>query len=114
MKDTAAFFKEVTGGWISLHNEEFHNLYSSPNIKSRRMRWAGRVAHMGEVRNMCKIFVRKPEGKRRLGRPKCIWENNITMTLRGMVWEGVDWIHLAQDRDQWQALVNTVMNLQVP
>jgi hypothetical protein len=65
---------EVTGGWRKLHNEELHNLYSSPNIirviKSRRMRWAGNLARMREKRNPYKILVGKPEGKRLLGRPK--------------------------------------------
>jgi hypothetical protein len=105
----------VTGGWRKLHNEELHNFYSSPNrmIKSRRMRWAG-VAQMGEKRNAYRILVGKPEGKRPLGRPRYVWVNNIKMDLRGIGWDGMDWINLAQDRDQWRALVNTVMNLRVP
>jgi hypothetical protein len=61
-----------------------------------------------------KVLVGKPEGKRQLGRPKCSWEDNIRINLREAWWEGVYWIHLAQDRDQWWALVNTLMNLQVP
>jgi hypothetical protein len=60
-----------------------------------------------------KIVVGKPEGKRPLGRPRRSWEDNITMDLRETGWEIVDWIHLAQDRDQWQAVVNTVMKLRV-
>jgi hypothetical protein len=68
---------EVTGYWRKLHNEELHNLYSSPNIirmiESRRMRWAGRVARMGETRNAYRILVGKPEEKRPLGRPRCRW-----------------------------------------
>jgi hypothetical protein len=60
------------------------------------------------------IFVRKSEKKRPLGRYRCRWEDNIRIDLREIGWEGVNWIHLAQDRDQWQALVNMVMNLQVP
>jgi transcription termination factor 2 len=101
-----------------LHNEELHNLYSSPNIirmiKSRRMRWAGHVARMGETRNAYRIFVGKPEGKRPLGRPRRRWVDNIKIDLREIGWDGVNWIDLAQDRDQWRALVNTVMNLRVP
>jgi hypothetical protein len=79
----------VTGGWRKLRNEELHNLYSSPSIirmiKSRRMRWAGHVARV----------------------------ENIKMDLREIGWDGTDWIDLAQDRDQRRALVNAVMNLRV-
>jgi hypothetical protein len=75
----------VTGGWRKLHNEEFHNLYSSPSIiriiKSRRMRWAGHVARMGEKRNVYRLFVGKPEGKRPLGRPRRRWIDNIKMDI---------------------------------
>jgi hypothetical protein len=109
---------EVTGEWRKLHNEELHNLYSSPGIirtiKSRRMRWAGHVARMGEKRNAYRILVGKPEERRPLGRPRCRWVDNIKMDLREIGWDGVDWVVLAQDRDQWRALVNTVMNLRVP
>jgi hypothetical protein len=69
---------------------------------------------MWEKRNACRIFVGKPEGKRPLERPRCRWVNNIKMNLREIRWNGMDWIDLAQDRDQWRALVNTVMNLRVP
>jgi hypothetical protein len=69
---------------------------------------------MGERRNAYRILVGKPEGKRTLGRPRCRWVDNIKMELRGIGWDGIDWIELAQDRDQWRALVNTVMNLRVP
>jgi hypothetical protein len=78
----------------TLHNEELHNLYSSPStirmIKSRRMRWAGHVARMGEKRNSCRILVRKPEGKRPLGRPRRRWADNIKIDLRGIGWDGLD------------------------
>jgi hypothetical protein len=104
--------------WLKLHNEELHNLYSSPNIirmiKSRKLRWAGHVVRMGETRNAYRILVGKPEGKRSLGRPRRRWVDNIKMDLREIGRHGVDWIELAQDRDQWRALVNTVMNLRVP
>jgi hypothetical protein len=83
-------------------------------IKSRRMKWAGYVARMEEKRNAYGILVGKPEGKRPLGRPRRMWVNNIKMNLREIGWDGMDWIDLAQDRDQWRALVNTVMNLRVP
>jgi hypothetical protein len=75
---------EVTGEWRKLHNEEPHNLYSSPirMIKSRRMRWAGHVARMGEKRNAYRVSVGKPEGRRPLGRPRRKWVDNIKMDLR--------------------------------
>jgi hypothetical protein len=109
---------EEKGEWRKLHNEELHNLYSSPNIiriiKSRRMRWAGHVARMGEKRNAYRILVGKPGGRKSLGRPRRRWVDNIKIDLRKIGWDVVDWIDLAQDRDQWRALVNTVMNLRVP
>jgi hypothetical protein len=109
---------EVTGVWRKLHDEELHGLYSLPSIvrviKARRMRWAGHVAHMGEVRGAYNILVERPEGRRPLGRPRRRWEDNIKMDLGEIGFEDVDWIYLAQDRDRWRALVNTVMNLRVP
>jgi hypothetical protein len=69
---------------------------------------------MREKRNAYRILVGKPEGKRPLGRPRRRWEDNIRIDLREIGWGGMDWIDLAQDRDQWRALVNTVMNLRVP
>jgi hypothetical protein len=89
---------EVMRGWRKLHNEELHNLYSSPNItrmiKSRRMRWAGHVAPMGKTRNACRILVGNPEGKRPLGRLKFRWVDNIKICLRqnGVVWTGSIWL----------------------
>jgi hypothetical protein len=83
-----------------LHNAELHNLYSSPDIirqvKSRRMRWAGHVACMGEERKVYKILVGKPEVKRPLGRPRRRWEVGIRMDLREIGLGDVDWIRLAQ------------------
>jgi hypothetical protein len=109
---------KVTGGWRKLHNEELHNLYCSPSIirmiTSRRMRWLGHVARMGEKRNAYRILVRKRAGKRPLGRRRRRWVNNIKTDLREIGWDGMDWIDLIQDRDQWRALVNTVRNLRVP
>jgi hypothetical protein len=109
---------EVTGGWRKLHNEELHGLHSSPSIvrmiKARMMRWARHVARMGEVRGAYNILVVRPEGRRPLGRPRRRWEDNIEMDLREIGFGHVDWIHWAQDRDRWRALVNTVMNLRVP
>jgi len=108
---------EVTGEWRKLHKEELRDLYSLPNIvrvvKSRRMRWAGHVARMAEGRDVHRVLVGKPEGKRPLGRPRRRWEYNIKMDLREVGWGG-DWMELAQDSDRWRALVNTVMNLRIP
>jgi hypothetical protein len=101
-----------------LHNDELHSLHSSPNnvrvIKSRRIRWAGHVTRMGEGRGVYRVLVWRPEGKRPLGRPRRRWEDNIKMDLREIGIDGVNWIHVAQDRVQWRACVNTVMNLRVP
>jgi hypothetical protein len=101
-----------------LYNEELDNLYSSPSIiifiKSRRMRWAGHVARIGEKRNVYRLLIGKPEGKRPLGRPRRRWINNNKMDLLEMGVNVVDWISLAQDRYRWRALVNSVMKLRVP
>ena len=109
---------EVTGEWRRLHNEELNDLYSSPNIgwviKSRRMRLAGHVARMAEARGMYRVFLRKPEGKRPLGRPRRRWVYNIMMGLQEVGCGYMDWIGLAQDRDGWRTLVSAVMNLRVP
>jgi hypothetical protein len=69
---------------------------------------------MGETRNAYRILVGKPERKIPLGRPRHRWVDNIKISLREIGWDGMDWIDLAQDRDKWRALVNTVMNLRVP
>jgi hypothetical protein len=89
---------EVTGGWRKLHNEELHNLYSSPSIirtiKSKKVIWAWHVTRMGEKRNAYRILVGNPEGKRPLGRPRRQWVDNIKMHLREIGWDGMDWIWL--------------------
>jgi hypothetical protein len=94
---------DVTGEWRKLHNEELNDLYTLPNIvrvvKSRRMRWAGHVARIGEERGVHRVFVVKPEGKWPLGRPRRRWEDNIKMDLQevGVGGRG-DWMELAEDR----------------
>jgi hypothetical protein len=107
----------VKGEWRKLHNEELRDLYSSPSIiriiKSRRMRWAGHVARMGEKRNAYRLLVGKPGRKRPLGRPRHRCVNNIRMDLGEVGWGDVDWIGLAKDRNRWRALVNSVLNLWV-
>jgi len=109
---------EVTGEWRRLHNEELNNLYSSPNIvrviKSRRMRWAGHVARMGDERGVYRVLVGKPEGKRPLERHRRRWADNIRTDLQEVGCGYMDWIGLAQDRDRRRTLVSAVMNLRVP
>jgi hypothetical protein len=104
----------VTGEWRILHKEELRDLYSSASIiriiKSRRMRWTGHVARMGEMRKAFRLLV----GKRPLERPRRKWVDNIRKDLGKVGWGDVDWIGLAQDRNRWSALVNSVLNLLVP
>jgi hypothetical protein len=83
-------------------------------IKARRMRWAGHVPRKGEKRNAYRLLVEKPEGRRPLGRPRCRWLDNIRIDLVEVGWGDVDWIGLAQNRDRWRTLVNSVLNLRVP
>jgi hypothetical protein len=92
---------EVTGEWRKLHNEELRDLYSSPSIirimKSRRMRWTGNVARMGENRNSYRLLVGKPEGKRPLGRTRCRWVDNNRMDLGErdeVMWAGLVWLRI--------------------
>jgi hypothetical protein len=109
---------EEDGSWRKLDNGELHSLYSLLNIvrviKSRMMRWDGHVARMGEGSSVYRVLVGSPKGKRPLGRPRHRWEDNIKMDLREIEIKGVNSIQLAQDRVQWWAFVNTVMNLGVP
>jgi hypothetical protein len=110
--------REEDGSWRKLHNDEFNSLYSSPNIvrviKSRRMWWAGHVARMGEGRGVYRVLVRRPEGKRLLGRPRRRWEDNIKLDLMEIRIDEANWIQLVQDSVCWRALVNLVINLRVP
>jgi len=104
--------------WSRLHNEELNDLYSSTNIvrviKSRRMRWAGHVARVGEKRVVYGVLLEKREGRRPLGRPRLRWVDNIRMDFQEVVCEYMDWIGLAQDRDRWWTLLSEVMSLRVP
>jgi hypothetical protein len=92
--------------------------FQRPNIirviKSRRMKWVGHVARMGEGRGVYRVLVGRPEGKRPLGRPRRRWEDNIKLDLREIGIDGANWIQLDQERIHWRAFVNTVMNLRVP
>ena len=109
---------EVTGELMRLHSEELNDLYCSPNIvrviKSRRMRWAGHVARMGENRGVYRVLVGKREGRRPLGRPRRRWVDNIRMDLQELGCGYMYWTGLAQDRDRWRTFVSAVMNLRVP
>jgi hypothetical protein len=107
---------EVIGGWRIVH-EELHTLYCLPSIiriiKLRKMSWTEHVGRMGE-KSAYRILVGKLGGKGPLGRSRHRWDDNIRMDLREIGWGGMDWIDVAQDRDQWRALVNAVMNPWVP
>ena len=98
-------------------NEELNDLYSLPNtvrvVKSRRMRWAGHVAGMGEDIGVQRVLVGKPEVKRPLGRSRRRWEDNIKMDLQEVGGGRGDWMELAQDRDRWRALVDMVRDFRV-
>jgi hypothetical protein len=91
--------REEDGSWRKLHNDELHNPYSSTNIirviKSRRMRWAGHVARMEEGRDVYRVLIGRPKGKRPLGRPGRRWEDNVKMDLKEIVIDGANWIRLA-------------------
>ena len=114
----AACRDEVTGEWRRLHNEQYYDLYSSPNIirviKLRKIRWAGHVVCMGERRGVYRVLVGRPEGKKPCGRSKHRFEDNIRRDLQEMEWGGLDWINLAPDSVRWRVLANVIMNLWVP
>jgi hypothetical protein len=109
----------VTGERRKILIEELNYLYFSLNIvrviKSRRMRWTGYVARVGDGKSVYRVLVGKPKEKRQLGGSRHRWDDNIKMDLQK--WNGgggMDWIELSQDRDSWRTLVNAVMNLRVP
>jgi len=103
---------------LNVSRIRFNDPYSSLNTlrvtKSRRMRWARHVARMAKVRDVCGVLMRKPEGRRRHGRPKHRWEDNIKVDLQEVGYGVMDWIELARDRDSWRTLVTAAMNLRVP
>jgi hypothetical protein len=109
---------DVTGKWRKLHNEELNDLYCSPNtlqvIKSRRMKWVGHVARMGERRGVYSVLMEKSEGKRLLGRPSCRWGDNIKTDLQEVRCGCMDCIELDQEWVRWQELVTAVMNFRFP
>ena len=109
---------EVVGEWRELHNEELNDLYCSPNIV-RVIKWSGirearHVARICERRRACSILLGKPEGKRPLGRPRHRWKDSNMLDLQEVGCGVMDCIDVAQDRDRWRALVNTIMNLWIP
>jgi hypothetical protein len=110
--------REEEGSWRNLHNDEFHSLYSSPNIvrviKSRRIGRQDMWHAWGRGRGVYKVLVGRPKGKRPLERRRHRWEDNMKLDCREIGIDGTNWIWLAQNRVQWQAFVNLVMNLQVP
>ena len=109
---------EVAWEWKKLHNEELNDLYCSPNIirviKSGRIRWVGHVAHMGETKGICKVFVGKLRERDHMGDPGI--DGRIILRWIFRKWDvgGMNWIELAQDNDRWRALVTAVMNIRVP
>ena len=109
------FPSQVLNSFISFPK---YSYLRQPNIvrvvKSRRMRWAGHVARMGEDSVVHRVLVGKPEGKRPLGRPRRRWVDNIKMELQEVGGGRGDWMELAQDRDRWRALVGTVRNFRFP
>jgi hypothetical protein len=108
--------EELLGGRSSgsgLENRDFGHRGIIGIIKSRRTRWTGHVARMWEKRNVYRLLVGKPEGKRPLGRPRRRWVDNIRMGLGEVGWVDVNWIGLAKDRNRWRAVVNSVLNLWV-
>jgi hypothetical protein len=108
---------ERVGGWRRLHNEELHDLILHQILIGRsierRRRWTGHVTRMGDMINAYNILVRKLGRKRPLGRPRCVWEDNIRMDLREIGWEVTDWIHPGEDKDHWWDLVKMLTNVRV-
>jgi hypothetical protein len=104
--------EQKSGGCIRQHNVDIHKL--NPEVTKYRMRRAGHVARMEELRSALKISVGKPDGNSSFGRTRRSWKYKIGTDLLETKWEDVDWIHPAQDRDKWRALLNTVISLRMP
>jgi hypothetical protein len=107
---------ETIGGWRKLHSEELHNLYSSPTIirmTKSRTGWTRYVARMGR-KDMHTGFWWERQKEWPLGRLSRRWEDNIKMYVREIGWGGVDWSNVAEERDHWRAIVNTITNIRVP
>jgi hypothetical protein len=104
---------EVTGEWRNLHNKELNVLYVSGD-KSRRMRWAGHVARVGERKGVFRVLVGRPEGNRPLGKPRRRWDDNIKMGLEEVVCGDMDWIELAEAGKSRRVFVSAMMELPVP
>jgi len=100
--------------WDLWQSQGLFSQYYVRVIKSRRMRWVGHVARMGEERGVYRVLVGKPEGRRPLGSPRRRWVGNIRLDLQEVGCGYMDWIGLAQDRDRWRTLVSAVMNVRVP
>jgi hypothetical protein len=109
---------ELMGGWRKVYNEELHDLYSSPSIiriiKSRRKKWAGHVARIGEKKKVHRLLVGNSDGKRPQGRPRSGLVDNIKLDLVEIELGDLDWIGLAPDRYKWKVVMNSVMNLRDP
>ena len=110
--------EKVSEEWRKFHKHELNDLYASPNnvrvIKSRRMRWAGHEARMGEERGLYIVLVGIAEGKRALRRRRRRWVNNIRMYLQEVGCGFMDWVGLAQNRYSWRKLLSALMNFRIP
>ena len=109
--------RDENGEWSTLHNEELHRLYRSPNIcwviRFGRLRWTGHVVRMEEGESAFKILIARPTGKKPLGKPRRRWEDNIEMDLKEIYINTRNWVDSAQDRDHRRAFVNAALNLRI-
>ena len=108
---------QVIRKWRRLRNEKLYNLYSAPDVMrvtKSRIWWMKHMARIRDTRDAYRVLTGKPEGSRPFERPRHRWKDNIKMEFQVVGWRGMDHIDLVQDRDRWWALLNVVMNLQVP